>query len=221
MTIHNSSSAYFHQMNISKFLLIDTALAITAIPLLFLLQGSKRKSTILGSSKNEKLLRKNSVKLPDKEKLIELENLAKIQGSGIDFDSLLGDWKFVSVWKKDICEEDTIFSSLLRVFSAKIKFKKKISTENSPKFNVIASIKFGLLAIEFSGSGYLKGKQPLLPFFFNQIELKSGTNILLSRSLIEREEEEKSLFALIALEENGKWLSARGQGGAVVIWVRD
>ena len=208
-------------MNIYKFLLIDTALAITAIPLLFLLQGGKRKSTILTSSKKEKQLRKTSVKLPDKEKLIELENLAKIQGSGIDFDSLLGDWEFVSVWKKDICEEDYIFSSLLRVFSAKIEFKKKISTENSPEFSVIASIKFGLFTIEFSGPGYLKGKQPLLPFFLNQIELKSGTNILLSRSLLEREGEGKSMFALIALEENGEWLSARGQGGAVVIWVRD
>jgi len=208
-------------MNISKFLLIDAALAIAAIPLLFLLQGGKRKSPLLTSSNKEELLRKSSIKLPDKEKLLELEKLAKNQGSGIEFYSLIGDWKFVSVWTKDIDEEDPVFSSLLRIFSAKIKFKKKISTENLTKFYVVVSIQFGLFTIEFSGSGCLKGKQPLLLFVFNLIELKSGSNILLSRSLDEQEEKEKSFFALIALEENGKWLSARGQGGAVVIWLKD
>ncbi|WP_269610622.1 hypothetical protein [Prochlorococcus marinus] len=208
-------------MNISKFLLIDAALAISAIPLIFLLQGGKRKSPLLTSSNKKEPLGKSSIRLPDKEKLLGLEILAKYQGSGIEFYSLIGDWRFVSVWKKDIDEEDPIFSSLLRIFSAKIEFKKEISTENSTKFSVVTSIQFGLFTIEFSGSGCLKGKQPLLPFVFNLIELKSGSNILLSRSLKEPEEKEKSFFALIALEENGKWLSARGQGGAVVIWLRD
>ena len=208
-------------MNITKFLLIDTALAIAAIPLLFLLQGSKSKSPLLTNSKKEELLKKSSIKPPDKEKLLGMEKHAKCQGSGIEFNSLIGNWKFVSVWKKDIDEEDHVFSSLLRIFSAKIEFKKEISTENLTKFSVVASIQFGLFTIVFSGSGCLKGKQPLLPFVFNLIELKSGSNILLSRSLKELEEKEKSFFALIALEENGKWLSARGQGGAVVIWLKD
>ena len=207
-------------MNISKFLLIDAALAITAIPLLVFFQGGKKNSPLLRSSNKEDLLRKTSVKLPSKEKLIELEGLAKNQGSGIEFDSLMGDWKFVSLWKKDIAEEDSVFISLLRVFSAKIKFKKDICTENAPKFSVIASIQFGLLAIEFSGLGYLKGKQPLLPFFLNLIELKSGSTIILSRYLKKAEEKDNSFFSLIALEGNGKWLSARGQGGALVIWLK-
>ena len=208
-------------MIISKILLIDAVLAIAAIPILFLLQGGQRKSPLLTSLNKEELLKKSSIKLPDKEKLLELEILAKNQGSGIDFYSLLGDWKFASVWKKDIDKEDPVFSSLLRIFSAKIEFKKKISTENSTKLYIVASIQFGFFTIEFSGSGCLKGKQPLLPFFFNLIEMKSGSTILLSRALEETEEKEKSFFALIALEEDGKWLSARGQGGAVVIWLKD
>jgi len=208
-------------MNISKFLLIDAALVIAALPLLFLLQGGKKESPLLRSSNKEELLKKTSVKLPDKEKLIELEKLAKNQGSGIKFDSLIGDWKFVSVWKKDIDEEEPVFSSLLRVFSANMELRKDISTEDLPKFSVIASIRFGLFTIEFSGSGYLKGKQPLLAFYLNLIGIKSGSNILLSRSLEEPKGKETSFFALFALEENGEWLSARGQGGAVVIWVKD
>ena len=208
-------------MNISKFLLIEAALVIASIPLLFLLQGGERKSPLLNIFNKEGLLRKDQVTLPDKKIIIDLEKNVISQGSGIEFDSLLGDWRFLSVWEKDIDEEDSIFSSLLRIFSAKIKFKKNISSENSLKIAVIASIQLGLLTIEFSGSGYLKGKQPLLPFFLNLIELKSGSNILLSRSLEEPEEKDKPFFALIALGENGKWLSARGKGGAMIILLKD
>ena len=208
-------------MNLSKFLLIDAALVISAIALLYFLQGRKMKfPQLIGSNKGE-LLRKTSVKIPEREKLIELEKLAKNQGSGIEFDSLVGDWKFNSVWKEDQDQEDPVFSSLLKIFSANIEFKKKVSAENSRKFPLIASIQFGLFTIEFSGSGCLKGKQPLLAFFLNLIKLKSGANTLLSRSLREPKGEEKSFFALIALGGNGEWLSARGQGGSVVIWLKD
>ncbi len=207
-------------MNIYKFLFIDVALVIAAIPILLLLRGGNKKYPLLTSSNKEKLLRKTSVKLPDKEKLIELEKLAKNQGSGIKFDSLIGDWNFISVWKKDIDEEDLVFSALLRIFAAKIKFQKNLPTEYLPKLSVIASIQLGVLTIEFSGSGYLKGKQPLLIFYFKQIKLKSSSKILLKRSLEEQKDKE-SIFSLIALEENGEWLSARGRGGALVIWMKD
>ena len=110
---------------------------------------------------------------------------------------------------------------MLRAFSAKIEFTKNLLTENSTELSVIASIQFGLLIIAFSGTGYLKGKQPLLSFSLNQIELKSGSKSLLTRSLKEPEEKEKSFFAMIALEENDELLSARGQGGAVMIWLKD
>tara|TARA_B100001250_G_scaffold371060_1_gene355630 strand:+ start:2446 stop:3072 length:627 start_codon:yes stop_codon:yes gene_type:complete len=208
-------------MNIYKFLLIDAALVIAAIPILFLLQGGKKKYPLLTSSSKERLLSKTSFKLPDKEKLIELEKLAKNQSSGIKLDSLVGDWKFISVWKNDIDEEDLIFSSLLRIFAAKIKFKKNLPTEYSTEFSVVASIQLGVLTMEFSGSGYLKGEQPLLTYFLNLIELKSNSKILLSRSLKKQADKEKSFFSLIALEKNGEWLSARVQGAALVIWIKD
>ncbi len=208
-------------MNISKFLLIDAVLIIAAIPLLFFVSGDKRKSPFIRSTSKEELLKKASGKLPDKEKLRELEKFSKEQGSGIEFDSIIGIWKFISIWKKDIDEEDPIFSSLLRVFSAKIEFKKDLLTKNSTELSVIASIQFGLFSIGFSGTGYLKGKQPLLPFRLNLIELKAGSNILLRRSLKEPEDKEKSFFAMIALEENDELLSARAQGGEVVIWLKD
>ena len=60
-----------------------------------------------------------------------------------------------------------------------------------------------------------------MPFFLNLIELKSGSSILLSKSLKEPLEKDKSFFALIASGGNGSWLSARGQGGALILCLKD
>ena len=209
-------------MNLSKFLFIDAALAIAAISLLFLLKGRNHKNSSFSQSTNKKELReKKSINLPDKEKLLNLEKLASRESSGIDFDSLVGNWKFVSVWKKDNDDKDSVFSSLLRVFSANLELKKDFSPQSQLKFSISASIQFGLFSIKFSGSGYLKGNQPYLPFFFNLIEFKSGSNVLLRSTIKEPIEKEKSFFALIALEESEGWLSARGQGGALILWLKD
>ena len=208
-------------MNLSKFLLIDAVLVITVIPLLFLHQSKNKKSSIVQSFKKEDFLEKTSINFPDKEKILELEKLARSQGSGIEFDSLIGNWKFVTVWKKGTDKEDSVFSSLLRLFSANLELKKILSIDQQLKFSITTSIQFGIVSIEFSGNGYLKGHQPCLPFFLNLIELKSGSRILLSKSLKEPLEKEKSFFALIASGANSRWLSARGQGGALILWLKD
>ena len=208
-------------MILSKFLLIDAVLVITVVPLLFLLQSKNKKSSLVRSSKIEDSLEKISINLPDKEKILELEKLARSQGSGIEFDSLVGNWKFVTVWKKGTDKEDSVFSSLLRVFSANLELKKSLSIDQQLNFSITASIQFGIVSIEFSGNGYLKGHQPCLPFFLNLIELKSGSSILLSKSLKEPLEKDKSFFALIASGVDGRWLSARGQGGALILWLKD
>ena len=207
-------------MNLSDFLLIDAAIVIAVIPIFYLIQGNK-KSPLFLNSNMEKLSGKTSIKLPDTSELLKLEKTAKIKGSGIESDSLVGNWKFVSVWKKNTEKEDSIFSSLLRVFSAKLEIKKSISIKDSLEFAITASIKFGIISIEFAGNGYLKGEQPILAFLFNLIELKSGSNILLSKSIEETLEKGKSFFALIATGENGRWLSARGQGGSLILWLKD
>ena len=45
-------------------------------------------------------------------------------------------------------------------------------------------------------------------------------NTLLKRFLTEPKEKTNSSFALIALEERGELLSARVQGGALVLWLK-
>ena len=206
-------------MHISKFLLIDAALTIAVISLFYLLQ--RGKTSFFKSSKQEGALKKTLYKLPNKQKLLELEKIALDSGSGIEFDSLVGDWRFVSVWAKDTDEGDSIFCSLLRFFAANLTLKKDFATKNAHKFSISASIQFGLFTIEFSGSGFLKGKQPYLPFFFNLIKFKSGSRILFSNSLEEPVDKKKSFFQLIASGRSGEWLSARGQSGALVLWLKN
>ena len=208
-------------MNISKFLLIDAVFLFTAIPLIYLIKGAYNNFSLLRNSKKQNTFENISINLPEKRKLLELEVIAENQSSGIEFDSLIGNWKFVSVWKNGADDEDSVFSSLLRVFFANLKLKKDPSIENLLKFLITISIRFGIISLEFSGKGYLEGSQPFLPFFFNLIELKSGSNVLLSRSLKEPLQKEKSFFALIASGQSGKWLSARGQGGALILWLKD
>ena len=207
-------------MNISKLLLIDAALAIGVIPILFLLTGRDKISSLFGSSNKEKLLEKPSINLPEKKKILELEKNARSEGSGIELDSLVGNWRFISVWKEDSDNEDSIFSSLLRIFSAIIELKKEISPQNPLGLSISTSIKFGMLSINFYGSGYLKGKQPFLSFFFRFIEIKSGSSILLKRSIKQAKDKKKSFFELIALEKSEGWLAARGQGGALILWLK-
>ena len=136
-------------MNISKFLLIDAGFVITTTLLLFLFKGDNKIFRFLGSTNEKNFFKNNSFKLPERKKVAELEKLAKKEGSGIDLDSLTGDWKFISVRNKDNDEEDIVFSSLLRLFSANIEFKKDNSVEHSTKFLVISSIQFGIFTIEF------------------------------------------------------------------------
>ena len=206
-------------MNISKFLLIDAALAIAVFTILFVLKA-KKISLFRNSNVNDSL-EKAIYKLPNKKKLIELEKIATIKGSGIEFNSLVGDWKFVSIWEQDTDKEDSIFSSLLRFFSANLALTNDISTDNSPKFLISVSIQFGFFSIKFSGTAFLKGEQPSLPFFLNLIEFKSGSSVLLRKSLKEPVDKEKLFFSLIASGKSGEWLSARGQGGALFLWLRN
>ena len=158
--------------------------------------------------------------LPSYEKLIEFEQKARVEGSGIEFDSLLGLWKFNSVWKQGSDTEDTISSTLLQVLSASLELKKDTQNPEEEKFTIANSIKFGLLSLRFSGSANLERKQPLLPFSFDCIQIKLASLTILNRSLPTPDQKKRPFFALIAIDSNGKWLSARGKGGGLALWER-
>ena len=162
-----------------------------------------------------------NINLPSLEKLIELEKASKIKGSGIEYDSLLGLWKFNSVWKQGSDKEDSITSTLLKVLSASLELKKDTQNPEKELFTIANSIQFGYLSLKFSGIGSLERKQPLLPFSFDCIQIKLASLIILKRSLPTPEKKKRPFFALIAMDSDGKWLSARGKGGSLALWERN
>ncbi len=208
-------------MLLTKFLIIDLTLILIGLPIILILQGGINKPSIFKHGNESNLPDKSSINIPSISELLELEITARSKGSGIEYSSLIGLWKFVSVWKPGTDNEDSIASSLLRLFSASLELRENQTDKDCSKFDIINSIQFGSLSIRFIGYGNLKGSQPLLPFFFENIELRLGENVLLSRSLDIPNEKDKPFFALISMQEEGKWLSARGRGGGLALWLKD
>ena len=165
----------------------------------------------------------NGIGLPSLVRLKELEKRARVEGSGIEFNSLLGLWKFNSVWKKGSDVEDSISSTLLQVLTARLELKKDLSNpeEEEEKFTIANTIKFGLLTLKFSGSANLERKQPILPFCFDCVQINFGSLTVFKKSLPLIEPKKRPFFALIAIGPNGKWLSARGKGGGLALWIQE
>tara|TARA_Y100001968_G_scaffold38784_1_gene29598 strand:- start:833 stop:1333 length:501 start_codon:yes stop_codon:yes gene_type:complete len=157
---------------------------------------------------------------PSLEKLLKLEKKARIDGSGINYDSLLGLWKFNSVWKQGADKENTISSTLLQVLSASLELKINPKESENELFTIVNSIQFGLLSIKFIGIANLERKQPLLPFSFDCIQINLSSFTILKKALPKPARDKRPFFALIAVDKNGKWLSARGKGGGLALWER-
>ena len=156
--------------------------------------------------------------LPNKQEILKLERIAKVHGSGIDFNSLIGLWKFNSVWKQASDKEDSVSSTLLQLLSASLELRKTNKSKDDEQFDIVNSIQFGLLSIRFTGLANLERKQPLLPFYFDCIQIKLGSIVVLEKSLPIPEEQRRPFFSLIAMDNDGKWLSARGKGGGLALW---
>jgi len=158
---------------------------------------------------------------PSLEELIELEKSARVDGSGIEFSSLLGLWRFDKVWKQGSDKEDSISSTLLQVLSASLELRKDTQPLEGERFTIVNSIQFGLLSLKFSGIANLERKQPLLPFSFDCIQIKLASITIINRSLPTTEQKKRPFFALIAMDEKGRWLSARGKGGGLALWKKE
>ena len=208
-------------MNLTNFLIIDFTLVLIAIPLILFAQMDRTKRYFWGELTGNQLFNQSYISIPLLQDLLELEKTAPADGSGISFESLIGLWKFAFVWKKTKDRKDSLFSFLLRVFSATLELSVNHKNEKSESYNLINSIQFGTLKIQFVGYGELTGAQPLLVFNFDRIELSLGSNILLSRTLTIVDKKNRPFFSLIAIGEKNKWLSARGRGGGLALWIKD
>ncbi len=158
-------------------------------------------------------------KLPLYNEIKNLECISKKDGSGIGYKDLIGTWKFNTVWKKGSEEMDNISSAILQVFSAQLELKKNSQNDND-NFKIKNSISFGILTIIFCGQASLKGKRPLLPFFFENFIISIGNYNLVNKPLKKPEEKQMPFFSLIALSKENNWMCARGRGGGLAIWTK-
>jgi len=149
-----------------------------------------------------------------------LEKLANKDGSGIEFDDLIGFWKFQYVYKKGDTSIDNVSSSILQVLSASLRLSKSTVQNDEPTYEISNSIKFGVLSINFTGKAYLKGTRPLLSFYFEQLLIKFLNFPIFNTPLKNTEPKKRPFFSLIALGEEKKWLCARGKGGGLAIWIK-
>ncbi len=161
----------------------------------------------------------NEYSFPNFDEIKNLEKIANKDGSGIQFDDLLGFWKFQYVYKKGDTCIDNVSSSILQVLSASLKLSKSTGQNNEPTFEISNSIKFGVLSINFSGKAYLKGTRPLLLFYFEQLLVKILNIPIINTSLKNTNPKKRPFFSLIALGKEKKWLCARGKGGGLAIWI--
>ena len=159
------------------------------------------------------------MELPNFDEIIKMENIAKENGSGISYQELIGTWRFQYVWKKGSSNIDNFSSSILQVLSASLELSK-IDNENKKLFYEIKnSVKFGLFSIVFKGKAFLKGDRPLLPFDFDYFNINFG-NINVYKKCLGKTESNRPFFALISIDNNQKWLCARGKGGGLAIWIK-
>jgi len=158
--------------------------------------------------------------LPDFSKIIDLEKFANKSGSSITYEKLIGCWNLRYVWKKSTKKVDNISSSFLQILSASLQLSRSDLTNENQGYAIQNSIRFGLLSIVFKGEAFLKGKRPVLFFYFNKVVISISKLNILKKDIKKPDTKKLPFFALIALGEDNKWLSARGKGGGLALWIR-
>ena len=159
-------------------------------------------------------------KLPEFNKIIDLEKFANKNGSGISYERLIGHWNLRYVWKKGKEKVDNTSSSFLQILSASLQLSKLDLEDGKPRYAIQNSVRFGLLSIVFKGEAFLKGKRPVLFFYFNKIVISIIKINILEKDFKETDTKKLPFFALIALGDKNDWLCARGKGGGLALWIK-
>ena len=145
--------------------------------------------------------------------LLELEKQARRTGSGLNAGDIEGCWQLKTVWPKGQTEANALNSWLLRRIGACLE----ISTNSDEQLQLRNAVSLAALTLQFTGPGELQGRQPLLKFRFERVELMLGKLTLIKRNLPAPEKGREPFFALISRNADG-WMSARGRGGGLALW---
>ena len=150
--------------------------------------------------------------------LLAAERLSRQKGSGLTPEALGAEWRLDQLWgRQRTAPPMAAAAALLRSLKATLSIRP--GTEPT-SLRIHNSVQLGLLQIVFEGPGQLRGRRPLLVFWFEQLEVRLGPWLLLQRVLPKPAEAKLPFFALIASGTNGeeRWLAARGRGGGLALW---
>lgn len=171
---------------------------------------------------------------PDADRLLRLERRSRAEGSGLVAADLIGCWRLEQVWGKGSREPSGISGAVLRTLAARLEITPGAAPGSLALANVV---NLGGLELRFEGEGELRGRRPLLVFWFDRLQLRLAGRVLLQRPLQRPEPRRLPFFALIArshpapagtttgMADPGQperlhgWLAARGRGGGLALWV--
>lgn len=158
------------------------------------------------------------------QRVLELEALARREGSGIGAAQVVGPWELRQLWSREQAAPQPPQAALLRLLGARLSISRSTANPSSASpgqpLQLVNSVRAGALELRFCGGGRLVGRRPLLQFGFERLELRLGSRLLLQRPLPPTEPRRQPFFALIATgsDDQGRWLLARGRGGGLACW---
>jgi hypothetical protein len=159
---------------------------------------------------------------PDADRLLQLERRCRAEGSGLAASDLIGRWQLEQVWGKGSGRPSTLSAALLRALAARLEITPSSVPESLRLAN---AVNLGALELRFEGEGQLRGRRPLLVFWFERLQLRLAGRVVLERTLQRPETRRLPFFALIARAVPGDpvgergWLAARGRGGGLALWL--
>ena len=143
--------------------------------------------------------------------VLELEQGARLQGTGLAKADLLGFWQLHQTWSRRGSESPDMSIRLLRALQACL-----ILESRNGDLSIANQVSLGPVRLRFDGTAELRGRRPLLAFSFTSMRLQVGTLTLLNQSLPAPTPQQQPFFALIGADRN--WLCARGRGGGLALW---
>ena len=155
--------------------------------------------------------------IPTGAEVLALERLSRRDGSQLTAANLIGRWALHQLWSKTEARPNPAAAALLRSLQASLS----LEAGEGGALTLRNSVQLGALQLCFSGQSQLRGRRPLLEFWFTELELRLGRQILWRQAIAARPEpRRRPFFALIARRDIGDsaWLLARGRGGGLALW---
>jgi hypothetical protein len=160
--------------------------------------------------------------LPDAERLLALERSVRTHGTGLEPADLEGCWRLERVWNRGQ-RSVSPGAGLLRALAARLEIGP-VATAAAASDSLLPlanAVNLGPLELRFEGEGELRGRRPLLVFWFDRLAIRLAGRVLLRRELARPATKRLPFFALIAREEGERgWLAARGRSGGLALWGR-